>query len=41
MAQRWTFEEDRIVEMFSYEHIYEWINDELLDELMTILVENG
>ena len=41
MAQRWTFEEDRIVGMFSYEHIYKWINDELLDELMTILVENG
>ena len=41
MAQRWTFEEDRIVGIFSYEHIYEWINDELLDELMIKLTENG
>ena len=41
MAQRWTFEEDRIVGFFSYEHIYEWINDELLDELMITLAENG
>lgn len=41
MAQRWSFEEDRIVGTFSYEHIYEWINDELLDELMIVLAENG
>ena len=41
MAQRWTFEEDRIVGVFSYEHIYEWINGELLDQLMIILAEKG
>ncbi len=41
MAQRWSFEEDRIVGVFSYEHIYEWINDELLDELMITLSEKG
>lgn len=41
MAQKWTFEEDRIVGAFSYEHIYEWINGELLDELMIILAEKG
>ena len=41
MAQRWSFEEDHIVGSFSYEHIFEVINDALLNELMLKLAANG